>query len=56
MPRFVKKGKRLYFVAINLTLIPYHEEFYKDAKEFVMLFYKFRELLNLQNFYFENHI
>jgi len=34
-PRFVKKGKRSYFVAIDLTLIPYHGECYEDEKEIV---------------------
>jgi len=32
-PRFVKKGKRSYYVAIDLTLIPYHGECYEDEKE-----------------------
>jgi len=32
-PRFVKKGKRAYYVAIDLTLIPYHGEYYEDEKE-----------------------
>ena len=32
-PRFVKKGKRAYSVAIDLTLIPYHGECYEDEKE-----------------------
>ena len=32
-PRFVKKGKRTYYVAIDLTLIPYHGECYEDEKE-----------------------
>ena len=32
-PRFVKKGKRAYYVAIDLTLIPYHGECYEDEKE-----------------------
>ncbi len=26
MPKFVKKGKRSYYIAIDLTLIPYHSE------------------------------
>jgi hypothetical protein len=34
-PRFVKKGKRSYFVAIDLTLIPYHGECFEDEKEIV---------------------
>lgn len=34
-PRFVKKGKRAYFIAIDLTLIPYHGEQYADEKEIV---------------------
>jgi hypothetical protein len=34
-PRFVKKGKRSYFVAIDLTLIPYHGECHEDEKEIV---------------------
>src|SRR4030042_651930 len=34
-PRFVKKGKRAYYVAIDLTLIPYHGECYEDEKEIV---------------------
>lgn len=34
-PRFVKKGKRSYYVAIDLTLIPYHGECYEDEKEIV---------------------
>ena len=34
-PRFVKKGKRAYFIAIDLTLIPYHGEPYADEKEIV---------------------
>lgn len=32
-PHFVKKGKRAYYVAIDLTLIPYHGECYEDEKE-----------------------
>ena len=32
-PRFVKKGKRSYYLAIDLTLIPYHGECYEDEKE-----------------------
>lgn len=32
-PRFVKKGKRSYYIAIDLTLIPYHGEEYEDEKE-----------------------
>ena len=35
MPRFVKKGKRAYSIAIDLTLIPYHGEPYTDEKEIV---------------------
>ena len=34
-PRFVKKGKRSYYLAIDLTLIPYHGECYADEKEIV---------------------
>ncbi|NUQ84038.1 MAG: hypothetical protein HUU11_04925, partial [Anaerolineales bacterium] len=34
-PRFVKKGKRSYYIAIHLTLIPYHGECYEDEKEIV---------------------
>jgi putative transposase len=34
-PYFVKKGKRSYYVAIDLTLIPYHGECYEDEKEIV---------------------
>ena len=34
-PRFVKKGKRSYYVAIDLTLIPYHGECYEDQNEIV---------------------
>ena len=34
-PRFVKKGKRSYYIAIDLTLIPYHGECYEDEKEIV---------------------
>ena len=34
-PRFVKKGKRAYYVAIDLTLIPYHGECYEEEKEIV---------------------
>jgi len=34
-PRFVKKGKRSYYIAIDLTLIPYHGEPYADEKEIV---------------------
>jgi len=34
-PRFVKKGKRSYFVAIDLTLIPYHGGCFEDEKEIV---------------------
>jgi len=32
-PRFVKKGKHAYYIAIDLTLIPYHGECYEDEKE-----------------------
>jgi putative transposase len=32
-PRFVKRGKRSYYIAIDLTLIPYHGEHYEDEKE-----------------------
>lgn len=35
VPRFVKKGKRAYYIAIDLTLIPYHGECYEDEKEIV---------------------
>jgi hypothetical protein len=34
-PRFVKKGKRSYYVAIDLTLIPYHGECFADENEIV---------------------
>lgn len=34
-PRFVKKGKRAYYVALDLTLLPYHGECYEDEKEVV---------------------
>jgi hypothetical protein len=34
-PRFVRKGKRSYYVAIDLTLIPYHGKCYEDEKEIV---------------------
>jgi len=34
-PRFIKKGKRSYYVAIDLTLIPYHGEYYEDEREIV---------------------
>jgi putative transposase len=34
-PRFVKKGKRAYFIAIDLTLIPYYGEPYADENEIV---------------------
>ena len=34
-PRFVKKGKRAYYIAIDLTLIPYHGECYEEEKEIV---------------------
>ena len=34
-PRFVKKGKRSYYIAIDLTLIPYHGKWYEDEKEIV---------------------
>jgi putative transposase len=34
-PRFIKKGKRAYYIAIDLTLIPYHGEPYADEKEIV---------------------
>lgn len=34
-PRFVKKGKRSYYIAIDLTLIPYHGEWYADENEIV---------------------
>jgi len=32
-PRFVKKGKRSYYIAIDLTLIPYHGDCYEDQNE-----------------------
>lgn len=32
-PRFVKKGKRSYYIAMDLTLIPYHGECYEDENE-----------------------
>ena len=35
IPCFVKKGKRAYSLAIDLTLIPYHGEHYADEKEIV---------------------
>jgi hypothetical protein len=35
IPCFVKKGKRSYYIAIDLTLIPYHGEHYEDEKEIV---------------------
>jgi putative transposase len=34
-PRFVKKGKRSYYIAIDLTLIPYHGQYDQDDKEIV---------------------
>src|SRR3989304_4855944 len=34
-PRFVKKGKRSCYIAIDLTWIPYHGECYEDEKEIV---------------------
>lgn len=34
-PRFIKKGKRAYYIAIDLTLIPYHGEPYEDESEIV---------------------
>lgn len=34
-PRFVKRGKRSYYIAIDLTLIPYHGECYMDENEIV---------------------
>ena len=34
-PRFVKKGKRAYYIAIDLTLIPYHGEPRADESEIV---------------------
>lgn len=33
LPRCVKKGKRAYSIAADLTLIPYHGECYKEEKE-----------------------
>jgi putative transposase len=35
IPRFIQKGKRGYYLAIDLTLIPYHGEHYADEKEIV---------------------
>jgi len=35
IPRFIKKGKRAYSIAIDLTLIPYHGEHFADEKEIV---------------------
>lgn len=32
-PHFVKKGKRSYYIAIDLTLIPYHGDCYEDKNE-----------------------
>jgi hypothetical protein len=32
-PHFVKKGKRSYYIAIDLTMIPYHGECYEDENE-----------------------
>jgi len=32
-PRFVKKGKRSYYIAMDLTLIPYHGEYYEEENE-----------------------
>jgi hypothetical protein len=34
-PQVVKKGKRSYYIAVDLTLIPYHGECYEDEKEIV---------------------
>ncbi len=34
-PRFVKKGKRSYYIAMDLTLIPYHGECYEEENEIV---------------------
>ena len=34
-PHFVKKGKRSYYIAIDLTLIPYHGKCYAEEKEIV---------------------
>lgn len=34
-PHFVKKGKRSYYIAIDLTLIPYHGDCYEDKNEIV---------------------
>lgn len=34
-PHFVKKGKRSYYLAMDLTLIPYHGECYEDEKEVI---------------------
>lgn len=34
-PRFVKKGKCSYYIAIDLTLIAYHGEYYEDEQEIV---------------------
>mgnify|MGYP001567597837 CR=1 FL=1 len=33
LPSSMKKGKRTYHVALDLTLIPYHGKCYKDEKE-----------------------
>lgn len=35
IPSVVKKGKRAYAIAVDLTLIPYHGEAYEDEKEIV---------------------
>ena len=32
-PQFVKKGKRSYYIAIDLTLIPYHANVMKTKKK-----------------------
>ncbi len=34
-PRFIKRGKWSYYIAIDLTLIPYHGECYVDENEIV---------------------
>jgi putative transposase len=34
-PQVVKNGKRSYYIAMDLTLIPYHGECYEDEKEIV---------------------
>jgi putative transposase len=34
-PQVVKKGKRSYYIAMDLTLIPYHGDHYEDEKEII---------------------